>query len=89
MGNKSDDQLAGVLQDTDVPRGSSVTVVAYSKLQPRPTTAVGSQTADFTPQTMTESSTSVSVDFYNDGLNTMGPYKPYLKFANPAIGNAY
>lgn len=60
--------MAGVLEETDVQRGSTVTVVAHSKLQPRPTTAVGSQTSDFTPQAFSEYNTTVSVDFYNDGL---------------------
>lgn len=62
------DQFAGVLRPTFEPRGSTVTVLMGTDLVPRPTAAIGSQTADFDPQTWGDVSTTVSADYYADGI---------------------
>ncbi len=80
------DDLAGPLKKTFEPAGSTVTVQWMSKAQPRPTTAIGSEVADFDPQTVTDMTASVTLTYYADGINTMVPYKPALKSANPAMG---
>src|SRR5512146_1434324 len=61
------DQLAGAVKETFEPAGSTVTVQWTGKLQPRPTTAIGSETADFDPQTFTDFTTTVTQEYYNDG----------------------
>lgn len=62
------DQFAGVLKPTYEPRGSTVTVLMGTDLVARPTTAIGSQTADFDPQDWGDVSTTVSADYYADGV---------------------
>ncbi len=62
------DQFAGVLQPTFEPKGTTTTVLAGTDLVPRPTTAVASQTADFDPQTWGDVSTTVTTDYYADGV---------------------
>lgn len=61
-------QFAGVLRPTFEPKGSTVTVLMSTDLVPRPTTAIASQTADFEPQTWGDTSTTVSADYYADGV---------------------
>lgn len=62
------DQFAGVLRPTFEPRGQTVTVLMGTDLVARPTTAIASQTADFDPQTWGDVSTTVTADYYADGV---------------------
>ena len=62
------DQFCGVLRPTLEPKGQTVTVLMGTDLVPRPTTAIASQTADFEPQTWGDVSTTVTTDYYHDGV---------------------
>jgi hypothetical protein len=45
-----------------------VTVFGKSELQPRPTTDVGSETSDFSPQTWSDVTNTLSANWYADGV---------------------
>ncbi len=62
------DQLAGTVRQTFEPAGSTIQIAAMTDMQPRPTTAIGSQVADFDPQTITGTTATITLEYYNDGL---------------------
>jgi hypothetical protein len=62
------DQYASPVNETIEPRGVTVQRAWLARLQPRPTAAVGSETADFEPQTVRDYSKSFNKVYLNDGL---------------------
>jgi len=62
------DFLAAPLKKTFEPRGVTTQVQWSTSLQPRPTTAVGSEVVDFEPQTLRDVTTSISKQWLADGL---------------------
>lgn len=62
------DQLATTNYRTFEPRGDTIQIAWANKLTPRPTTAVGSQTSDFDPQTMTDTTRSMTRQWLADGV---------------------
>ena len=62
------DQLAVELNKTFEPNGVTTQVAWATPLVPRPTTAIGSETADFEPQTWIDTTTSITKVYINDGF---------------------
>ncbi len=62
------DQFAAPIEKTFEPKGVTVQRTWLAKLQPRPTAALGSETADFDPQTVRDYSSTLSKVYLNDGL---------------------
>lgn len=67
-GNKSDDQFAMPVGKTFEPKGATVQRAWLQKAQPRPTSAVGNENADFEPQTLRDASASMTLQYLADGL---------------------
>ncbi len=68
LGERTYDQLAQPNNRTFEPNGSTIQRAWIADLVPRPTTAVGSETADFDPQTARDVSGSFTLDYIADGL---------------------
>ena len=62
------DQLAVPLKNTFEPNGVTTTVAWATPLVPRPTAAIGSETADFEPQTWIDTTASVTRVYLADGF---------------------
>lgn len=67
-GSRLYDQMATELKNTFEPRGATTQVAWATILQPRPTTAVGSETSDFEPQTWTDVTTTITKQWLADGF---------------------
>jgi hypothetical protein len=61
------DQFATENFATFEPRGTTVQIAWATKMQPRPTTAVGNETSDFDPQTIRDVTRSMSRIYMHDG----------------------
>lgn len=62
------DQFATPVGAYFEPRGATGTMFFLQTLQPRPTTAIGNETSDFDPQTIRDTSATISKEYYADGL---------------------
>lgn len=68
MKQRTYDQYAARIKDTFEPRGGTVQIAWAAPLVPRPTTALGSETTDFEPQTFRDVSTTMTLVYIADGL---------------------
>lgn len=68
MKQRTYDQLASRIQDTFEPRGATIQLAWATPLVPRPTTAQGSETTDFEPQTYRDVTTTMTLVYIADGL---------------------
>jgi hypothetical protein len=68
MRQRTYDQYATRHKDTFEPRGGTIQLAWATPLVPRPTTALGSETTDFEPQTFRDVSTTMTLVYIADGL---------------------
>lgn len=68
MAERTYDQMATPFGKTFEPKGQTLTRAWLQKVTPRPTTAIGNEQADFEPQTIRDSSGTITMQYYNDGL---------------------
>jgi hypothetical protein len=68
VSQKTYDQFATPVGKTFEPQGSTVQRAWLQKAQPRPTTAVANENMDFEPQTLRDSSNTMTLAYLSDGL---------------------
>lgn len=87
MRQRTYDQLATRIGSTFEPNGTTVQIAWATPLVPRPTTAQGSETIDFEPQTFRDVSTTMTLVYIADGLKAhdLAKLKSSLNLDYPQI----
>lgn len=87
MWQRTYDQFASRISDTFEPHGTTVQIAWATPLVPRPTTAQGSETVDFEPQTVRDTSTTMTLVYIADGLEVhdLAKLKSSLNMDYPSI----